>query len=87
MRVDLDQRLLAELRRDGRASLSDLRERMGLSRATLRSRRERLSARGEIAGFRVLTRSDWRAMARVAPPLAYDLLLRAIGPNNPQLED
>ena len=55
---ELDQRLLAELRRDGRATLSDLAERMGLSRATVRSRMERLTARGEIAGFTVLTRSD-----------------------------
>jgi DNA-binding Lrp family transcriptional regulator len=55
---EADQRLIAELRRDGRASLSDLAERLGLSRATVRSRMERLAARGEIAGFTVLTRSD-----------------------------
>lgn len=55
---DLDQRLLAELRRDGRASLSELAERLGLSRATVRTRMERLTAKGEIAGFTVLTRSD-----------------------------
>ncbi len=55
---DVDQRLLAELRRDGRASLSDLAERLNVSRATVRARMERLTARGEIAGFTVLTRSD-----------------------------
>lgn len=55
---DVDQRLLAELRRDGRASLSDLAERLDVSRATVRARMERLTARGEIAGFTVLTRSD-----------------------------
>lgn len=55
---DVDQRLVGELRRDGRASLSDLAERLGLSRATVRARMERLTARGEIAGFTVLTRSD-----------------------------
>jgi DNA-binding Lrp family transcriptional regulator len=55
---EVDQRLIAELRRDGRASLSDLAERLGLSRATVRSRMERLAARGEIAGFTVLTRAD-----------------------------
>ena len=55
---EVDQRLLAELRRDGRASLSDLAERLALSRATVRSRMERLTAKGEIAGFTVLTRSD-----------------------------
>ena len=55
---DGDQRLLAELRRDGRATLSELAERLGLSRATVRARMERLTAKGEIAGFTVLTRSD-----------------------------
>ncbi len=55
---DMDQRLIAELRRDGRAALSELADRLGLSRATVRARMERLTARGEIAGFTVLTRSD-----------------------------
>ncbi len=55
---DVDQRLIAELRRDGRASHSDLAERLGLSRATVRSRIERLVAKAEIAGFTVVTRSD-----------------------------
>jgi DNA-binding Lrp family transcriptional regulator len=53
-----DTRLIAELRRDGRAALSDLAARLGLSRATVRSRMERLAARGEIAGFTVVTRAD-----------------------------
>lgn len=55
---DADQRLIAELRRDGRASLSELAERLGLSRATVRARMERLASRGEIAGFTVVTRGD-----------------------------
>ncbi|MBP6737151.1 MAG: Lrp/AsnC family transcriptional regulator [Rhodobacteraceae bacterium] len=55
---EVDQRLIAELRRDGRAALSDLAERLGLARGTVRSRMERLVARGEIAGFTVLTRGD-----------------------------
>ncbi len=55
---EVDGRLIAELRRDGRASLSDLAERLGLTRATVRSRMERLAAKGEIAGFTVLTRAD-----------------------------
>ena len=55
---EVDQRLIAELRRDGRVALSDLAQRLGLSRTTVRSRMERLSERGEIAGFTVLTRSD-----------------------------
>jgi DNA-binding Lrp family transcriptional regulator len=55
---DTDQKLIAELRRDGRAALSDLADRLGLSRATVRARMDRLEQRGEIAGFTVLTRSD-----------------------------
>lgn len=58
MMDETDLRLIAELRRDGRAALSDLAERLGLSRATVRARMERLAERGEIAGFTVLTRSD-----------------------------
>ncbi len=55
---DTDQRLIAALRRDGRASVSDLAHRLGLARATVRARIERLQARGEISGFTVLTRAD-----------------------------
>lgn len=55
---EVDQRLIAELRRDGRAALSELADRLNLSRATVRARMERLAAKGEIAGFTVLTRSD-----------------------------
>ncbi len=55
---EVDQRLIAELRRDGRAALSDLADRLGLARGTVRTRMERLVARGEIAGFTVLTRGD-----------------------------
>ena len=55
---ETDQRLIAALRRDGRASVSDLAPRLGLARATVRARIERLLARGEISGFTVLTRAD-----------------------------
>ena len=55
---DLDQRLLAALRRDGRASLSELAHDLGVTRTTVRARMGRLLASGEIAGFTVLTRSD-----------------------------
>ncbi|WP_372840916.1 Lrp/AsnC family transcriptional regulator [Phaeovulum sp.] len=55
---ETDQRLIAALRRDGRASLSDLAAALGVARATARARIERLVARGEISGFTVLTRTD-----------------------------
>ncbi|MCU9846805.1 Lrp/AsnC family transcriptional regulator [Defluviimonas sp. WL0024] len=59
---ETDQALIASLRRDGRASLSELAARLGLARATVRARMERLVARGEIQGFTVVTRGDLTAM-------------------------
>lgn len=55
---DLDQRLVAALRRDGRASLSELAHDLGVTRTTVRARMARLAAAGEIVGFTVLTRAD-----------------------------
>ena len=55
---ETDQRLIAALRRDGRAAVSDLAAHLSLSRATVRARIERLVSRGEISGFTVLTRAD-----------------------------
>jgi len=53
-----DQRLIAELRRDGRASVLTLADRLGISRATVRARLARLQQKGEILGFTVITRGD-----------------------------
>jgi len=55
---ELDQRLLAALRRDGRASLQELSLLLGVTRSTVRARLARLIATGEIAGFTVLTRAE-----------------------------
>jgi DNA-binding Lrp family transcriptional regulator len=55
---DLDQRLIAALRRDGRASVQHLADRLGVSRATVRMRMARLQARGEILGYTAITRGD-----------------------------
>lgn len=55
---DLDTALVAALSRDGRASLSELAADLGVTRATVRSRMERLTRNGEITGFTVLTRRD-----------------------------
>ena len=59
---EIDQKLIAALRRDGRASLSELSAMLGLSRATVRARMDRLIAQGEIQGFSVVTRGDVTAM-------------------------
>ena len=54
----MDERIIALLRQDGRASLSDLAVSLNVTRATVRARLDRLIAGGEIAGFTVLTRAD-----------------------------
>ena len=48
-----DQRILALLREDARASTSKLGRKLGLSRTTVQSRIERMLARGIVAGFTV----------------------------------
>ena len=53
-----DQKLLAALRHDARASHSDLAASLGLSRTTVRSRIERLQDRGDILGFTVVLKED-----------------------------
>lgn len=53
---DLDRRLISELRRDGRAPISDLAHRLGVSRATVSKRIDRLTASGVIVGFSVRVR-------------------------------
>ncbi len=53
-----DERLIAALRHDARASLSNLALQLGMSRTTVRARIERLRARGDILGFTVVLRAD-----------------------------
>ncbi len=53
-----DLRLIAALRRNARASVTELAATLNLSRATVRTRLERLMDEGTIAGFTVLTRAD-----------------------------
>ena len=55
---EMDDRLIAALRHDARASLSDLAARLGLARTTVRARLARLQERGDIVGFTVITRAD-----------------------------
>ena len=61
MMDETDQKLLSALRRDGRAGLSDLAATLGVSRATVRARIERLAQRGELLGFTAVTRADLAA--------------------------
>ncbi|MEO9780373.1 MAG: Lrp/AsnC family transcriptional regulator [Sedimentitalea sp.] len=53
-----DERLIAALRDNARASLSDLALTLNLSRTTVRSRIERLQQSGQILGFTVVMKED-----------------------------
>ena len=55
---DTDHQLIAALRHDARASLSDLALLLGKSRTTIRGRIERLRQRGDILGFSVVLKED-----------------------------
>ena len=57
---DLDHRLLALLRADARRPVAGLAAELGVSRATVRARIDRLVESGVIAGFTVLLRRDLR---------------------------
>ena len=55
----IDRKLLALLRKDGRASLSALAEELKVSRGTVQNRIERMTRDGVIAGFSVrVTEAD-----------------------------
>ncbi|QGM96816.1 Lrp/AsnC family transcriptional regulator [Methylocystis parvus] len=54
---DLDHRLIALLRTDGRASLSELAKRLGVSRGTVQNRLDRLIDAEIILGFTVRLKS------------------------------
>ncbi|MBD8556095.1 Lrp/AsnC family transcriptional regulator [Rhizobium sp. CFBP 8762] len=55
---DLDKRLIAELRINGRASLPQLAQLLGVARATVQKRLDRLIADGSIKGFTVRLKDD-----------------------------
>ena len=53
-----DERLIAALRHDARASLSDLALLLNLSRTTVRARIDRMVQRGDILGYSVVVKAD-----------------------------
>ncbi len=54
----LDTKLTTQLRHNGRQSISDLATQLGVSRATVRARIERLEKTGVILGYTVILKSD-----------------------------
>lgn len=60
---DLDHRLIALLRTDGRLPVAKLATELGVSRATVSARMERLVKTGAIAGYTVMLRATGRADA------------------------
>lgn len=56
--TDTDQKLIALLRRNARTSVSEIAAELGISRATVRARIDRLTESGEIIGFSVVLKSD-----------------------------
>jgi DNA-binding Lrp family transcriptional regulator len=55
---DLDQRLIALLRHDARATVASLAEALGVARGTVQNRMGRLEADGTIVGYTVRLRPD-----------------------------
>ncbi|WP_426997949.1 Lrp/AsnC family transcriptional regulator [Pseudarthrobacter sp. N5] len=61
--TDLDRQLLSALREDGRASVASLARRLGVARATVNSRLERLLSSGTIIGFTARVRDELDPLA------------------------
>ncbi|MDQ0391977.1 Lrp/AsnC family transcriptional regulator [Labrys monachus] len=55
---DIDRQLLTLLRHNARRSISDLAAELGMSRATMRARIERMERQGDIVGYTVILRAD-----------------------------
>lgn len=56
---DLDRRIIAHLRVDGRASLSKLADALSVARGTVQNRLDRLLETGTLLGFTVRVRDDY----------------------------
>src|SRR3546814_19202041 len=59
---DLDRRIMAHLRSDGRASLAKIAVALGVARGTVQTRLDRLLATGTLLGFTARVREDYDAL-------------------------
>jgi DNA-binding Lrp family transcriptional regulator len=55
---DIDHKLIAALRVDGRAPLAQLAKRVGVARGTVQNRLDKLLADGTVLGFTIRVRQD-----------------------------
>ena len=65
---DLDRRLLALLREDGRASTAALAERLKVSRGTVQNRIDRLQRSGLLVGFTIKLRNELESSGVMCMP-------------------
>lgn len=56
---ELDRRIIAHLRTDGRASFSNLADTLGVARGTVQNRLDRLIETGTLLGFAARVRKDY----------------------------
>src|SRR3546814_3364608 len=77
---DLDRRMIAHLRADGRASLSKLADALGVARGTVQNRLDRLLETGTLLGFTVRVREDYEDRAIRAV-----MLIEVIGKSTTQV--
>lgn len=56
---ELDRRIIAHLRADGRAPLAKLADALGIARGTVQNRLDRLLATGALLGFTARVREDY----------------------------
>lgn len=56
---ELDRRIIAHLRTDGRASLAKLSDALGVARGTVQNRLDRMTETGTLLGFTVRVREDY----------------------------
>jgi len=74
----VDRTLLAEIARDGRVTLAQLAETVGLSTSAVQSRLKRLEARGVILGYRAVLDAE-----QVGKPLSAFIEITPIDPGQP----
>jgi len=74
----VDRRIVAELTRDGRATLAHLSESVGLSVSAVQARIKRLEAAGTVAGYRAVVDPT-----TVGKPLAAFIEITPLDPGQP----